>query len=74
MDLLETSNREPLLNPKGTAGSTQTLSSIKRGGWLTLAGSMCIHLVIGNIYLWGNTGLYIISYFHYLGEQQATSR
>ena len=29
--------------------------------------------MIGNLYLWGNTGLYFISHFHYLGNDQATN-
>lgn len=70
MSSSETSS-ESLLGEKGRSS---TLASVERGGWLTLLGGMCIHLVIGNMYLWGNTGLYIISYFHYLGDKEATNR
>ena len=33
---------------------------------------MCFHLFAGNVYLWSNIATYIISYFHYLGDKNAT--
>jgi hypothetical protein len=44
---------------------------------LTILGGFCLHLVLGNAYLWGNISNYVISYFHYgngdsNGDPQAT--
>ena len=33
-------------------------------GWWCVVGGMLIHLVNGNLYLWGNIADYVISYFH----------
>ena len=33
---------------------------------------MCIHLFAGNQYLWGNIANYIVSYFHFQGDSNAT--
>jgi len=37
-----------------------------------LAGGFCIHLVVGNKYIWGNISDYTISRYHYLGNEDAT--
>ena len=42
-------------------------------GVLTIIGGILIHLMIGNIYLWGNIEPYVISYFHWKGDPNATS-
>ena len=34
-------------------------------GYLTLFGSICVHLFIGNLYLWGNINHYVLSYYHH---------
>ena len=45
----------------------------KLHGYLTVLGGICIHLFCGNVYLWGNIGHYVLSYFHHLGDNNATS-
>ena len=41
-------------------------------GYLTVLGGMIMHLYIGNIYLWGNIGSYVVSHFSVLGDASAT--
>ena len=41
-------------------------------GYLSIAGAICIHLMIGNLYLWGNIAPYVISYYHWKGDNDAT--
>jgi hypothetical protein len=41
-------------------------------GYLTVASGIAIHLFCGNMYLWGNINNYVVTYFHYLGDDQAT--
>lgn len=43
----------------------------KMKGVMTVVGGVLIHLMIGNIYLWGNIEPYVISYFHYKGDPRA---
>jgi hypothetical protein len=45
-------------------------SSLK--GYLCVLGGVLAHLMIGNLYLWGNITEYVVSYFHYLGDTRAT--
>jgi len=40
----------------------------RRNGILTVVGGILIHLMIGNLYLWGNIEPYVISYFHRKGD------
>ena len=47
-------------------------SQSKLGGYLTVATGICIHLFCGNLYLWGNISTYVVSYFHHLGDKDAT--
>ena len=44
----------------------------KLHGYLTVIGGMLVHLYVGNVYLWGNIGPYVISYYRDLGDQNAT--
>ena len=44
----------------------------KMMGYINVATGMCFHLFAGNVYLWSNIAPYIISYFHYLGDKDAT--
>ena len=44
----------------------------KLWGYLTVATGICIHLFCGNLYLWGNISTYVVSYFHHLGDKDAT--
>lgn len=50
----------------------QSLREVPLEGWLTLAGGVLIHLVIGNVLLWGNISHYVISYLHYHGDPAAS--
>ena len=43
-------------------------TEIDRRGWQTVIGGVLIHLMVGNLYLWGNVSPYVISYFHYKGD------
>ena len=45
----------------------------KKRRWLTVAGGVVMQLAIGNLYLWGNIGPYVISYFHHLGDPSAVN-
>lgn len=42
-------------------------------GVLTVIGGILIHLMIGNLYLWGNIEPYVISYFHWKDDPRALS-
>ena len=44
----------------------------KMHGYLTVIGSMFVHLYVGNVYLWGNIGSYVTSYYRALGDESAT--
>ena len=44
----------------------------KFNGYLTVFGGVCLHLVCGNLYLWGNISNYAVSYYHFLGDENAT--
>ena len=44
----------------------------KLHGYLTVIGGMIVHLYVGNIYLWGNIGPYVTSYYRALGDENAT--
>ena len=46
-------------------------SGIRMQGVLTVIGGICIHLMIGNLYLWGNITDYVISYYYHLGDPHA---
>ena len=48
------------------------LDQSKTLGYVTVVSGIMIHLFCGNLYLWGNIANYVISYFHYLGDEQAT--
>jgi MFS transporter, OFA family, oxalate/formate antiporter len=41
-------------------------------GYLTVIGGICVHLVNGNIYLWGNISSYVISFYYNMGDKNAT--
>ena len=41
-------------------------------GWLSILGGVAMHLMLGNLYLWGNISGYVVAYFHYLGDTNAT--
>ena len=45
----------------------------KLHGVLTIVGGVLVHLMIGNLYLWGNIEPYVISHFHWLGDSLATA-
>lgn len=47
------------------------MSSSKLSGILAIIGGTVIHLMLGNIYLWGNISGYVVAYFHKLGDQHA---
>ena len=36
----------------------------KLHGYLTVFGGFCIHLFCGNLYLWGNIQMYVITHLH----------
>ena len=42
--------------------------------YTTILGGICFNLFTGNIMLWGNIANYVISYFHYLGDKNATNK
>ena len=48
-------------------------SPSKMMGVLTVIGGILVHLMIGNLYLWGNILPYVISYFHWEGDPKAIS-
>ncbi len=50
----------------------QNHSKIK--GYLTVLSGIFIHLFMGNLYLWGNISGYVVSYFHHIGDNEATLR
>lgn len=37
-------------------------------GIMVVAGGFLIHLVLGTLYMWGNTNVYVRSYFCYNGD------
>jgi hypothetical protein len=41
--------------------------------YLAVVGGIVTHLVIGNLYLWGNISEYVVSYFHHLGDSEASN-
>ena len=41
-------------------------------GYLTVLSGICVHLFNGNMYLWGNISVYVVSYFHHQGDHNAT--
>ena len=41
--------------------------------YMTVIGGLCFNMFTGNINLWGNVANYVISYFHYLGDKNATN-
>ena len=41
-------------------------------GYMTLVGGVSIHLFGGILFLWGNIANYVVSYFHYKGDPNAT--
>jgi hypothetical protein len=41
-------------------------------GYMSIVGGILIELVIGNLYLWGNITEYLVSYYHYKGDEKAT--
>ena len=41
-------------------------------GYMTLVGGCSIHLFGGILFLWGNIANYVVSYFHYKGDPNAT--
>ena len=51
--------------------SNNKIQQDRRNGILTVVGSIFIHLMIGNLYLWGNIEPYVISYFHRKGDTSA---
>ena len=48
------------------------MASDKIKSILTIVGGTLIHLMLGNIYLWGNISGYVVAYFHKLGDPHAT--
>ena len=48
--------------------SNQASKNNKTRGIMTVIGGVLIHLMIGNLYLWGNIEPYVISYFHWKGD------
>ena len=51
---------------------SQRTESSKIWGYLSVIGGICMTLVNGNIYLWGNISGYVITYFHFGGDEVAT--
>ena len=41
-------------------------------GYATVLTGICVHLFCGNMYLWGNVSNYVVSFFHFQGDQNAT--
>ena len=41
-------------------------------GYATVITGICVHLFCGNMYLWGNVSGYVVSYFHFEGDSNAT--
>jgi len=41
---------------------------------MTVIGGIVLHLACGNQYIWGNIGGYVISYQHYAGDPNATTK
>ena len=60
--------KELLLNTSLKGGETES----KFHGYLTVIGGMIVHLYVGNIYLWGNIGPYVVSHYSGLGDVSAT--
>jgi OFA family oxalate/formate antiporter-like MFS transporter len=48
-------------------------SPIKWRGVLTVVSGILVHLFCGCYYLWGNISTYVISYFYYKGDKNATA-
>ena len=46
-------------------------SNLKK--WLSICAGLVIHLMLGNIYLWGNISGYVVAYFYHLGDKNATA-
>ena len=56
------------------SGNDGNKEKSKFRGYLCVIGGMCIHLFCGNQYLWGNIANYVVSYYHYQGDPNATSK
>lgn len=41
-------------------------------GYLTVITGVCIHLFCGSLYLWGNVSTYVVTYFHFQDDSNAT--
>ena len=39
---------------------------------MSVASGISVHLMMGCIYLWGNISNYVVSYFHFLGDENAS--
>ena len=66
-------NLKAIQNEEEFEGSSSKVESslCKYYGHMTIIGGICIHLFCGNLYLWGNISNYVISHFHYLGDENA---
>ena len=43
----------------------------KLHGYITVFTGVLIHLFCGNLYLWGNVSNYVVSYYHFKGDENA---
>ena len=66
--MIQDYQKELLLSTTLKGGETES----KLHGYLTVIGGMIVHLYVGNIYLWGNIGPYVVSYYAGLGDASAT--
>ena len=41
-------------------------------GYITVGTAICIHLFCGCMYLWGNVSTYVVTYYHFIGDQDAS--
>ena len=50
------------------------ISRMNTRGILCVIGGISLHIVLGNVYLWGGISMYCSSYLFYMGDTQATTK
>ena len=47
---------------------------MSKRGILAIVGGMCLHMTLGNLYLWGGISMYCSSYLYHMGDHTASTR
>jgi hypothetical protein len=62
------------MTPSSNFNSVAPQKENKFWGYVTVLTGFCIHIFLGNLYLWGNISAYVVSYYHFKGDADATMR